>query len=251
MEVNELLNNIFKGASKAPLQRLSVILTSDSLCLFSYDTNHLLQSIDTIDRKTFKNIREILAALKAGFSFQRIDFYYANDRFSLMPRTLFQYGDESLYIDSVSSITENDIVFTDQNDAEQIVNIYAVNLLEDLIIRQTFDGVHTRHLASEIVGSTKLSIDKLYIYILEEISFLVSVMSDKPQFISCFRYVSNEDFIYQIGRIVETSKISTSNIVLAGIIDQESKVVQNLQKYYPQAKLLNSKKELNASLFVR
>ena len=93
--------------------------------------------------------------------------YYTSTDYEILPREMFLYGNEEKYLQNILPLDKKgSIQFTDKCAEEKLVIIYPVDALHDIKMREVMRGLHTFHISTPMLKSSRIDNNILYCYVL-------------------------------------------------------------------------------------
>lgn len=219
----EEINKVKTAVAEKNIQRLSIVDSIDSLYLFTYDYNEDLIS-HTKHRKTGVDISTFLRELNKTFGDISYKLYYSSADYEILPREMFLYGNEDIYLQNITPIHKKGVInFTDKCAEQKLVILYPVDAMYDINMREAIRGLHTFHISTPILKSSKFEDNVLYCYVLSSQVFYL--LKEGSNWIANYSCVVSNDLSANVVKHHALYKDRIQGFKLIGDID-ESKVLE-------------------------
>lgn len=246
MEKLEIVYNTISHKENLENTRLSVVLSTDSLCFFIHVPTSEQSAIFYLKSKLITEKCNILERIVNEYKVKDTKLYYDNGRFSLVPRNLFLYGYEKDYVKNIFSNSKQDVLFNDQLTTIAAVNIYAYSLVDDLQIRQQFPGIKTKHLVSSLIETFSDLANGLVCFLSQDAAYFIEKKDGKLLGNVRYAYQTNEDILYYTSLFVDNHGLY-NEIIFTGLISEEDELLELLKKYHSSVRLWNENIWLNCN----
>jgi len=239
-------NNILeKSTSNYNKLSIQISLNGLSFCVVDTINNSLIVTENIVfenslnPHKILKHIEKLFTQYSVEKStFSEVVVIHKNNIFNLVPKALFNKEELANYLKYNAKILANDLIFYDEIESHDIVNVYVpfVNINNYIYgIFGDFDFKHNGTIMIESLLKNHNSGNETvcYVYVTKQDMSITIIAEKKLQLYNCHNYHTKEDFIYYLLFTLEQLKLDTENVKVKffGFIKEEDAVYQLCYEY--------------------
>lgn len=247
----------FNNLSK---KHLSIQLSLDgfSFCIINKSEKQIekLMHFDFEDRspspdQLLKNVESVFKKDKAlQKRYGSVNITHVNQLSTLVPKSLFDEARIRDYLKFSSKTYTNDYVVHDSLENHEMVNVYIPFVNVNNFFLERFGSFEYKHfstvLVDKLLNTFKFSEHPhLFAHMGSHQFEILVIANDRLLFYNSFEYHTPEDFIYYVLFTAEQLSLNpeTLELVLAGIITQESELYKIAYRYIRKVSLLENRSE--------
>jgi Protein of unknown function (DUF3822) len=253
-KLNQVFNISAEGSQDAVEHTLSVRLGKHhfGFAISNQHTNELLQlSWYVLDETGRHELDEVyMKHPELRNSFERVMVGYDHPRSILVPHGSCTENDPGLMLEAMYGGNGTHTIITESIPGWQLQNIYAVpGQIQDWLIRH-FPSAHYRHNYSvgiKQINSTD-SEDSLLVDFRSNDFTLVASKAGNLLLVQTFSYATPTDVIYYLVKVCQELAFTQETVTLAlsGLIEEESNLYTELNKYFLHIRFRDSSWQIQA-----
>lgn len=249
MEELKKLNIVFQRDFFAQ-QRLSVFISTDSLCFFNYNELNEITRAGYSKLTSQLALKNHLTTLKQDSNNSTFNVFFLIPSFVLLPRRFFSFGNEKQLISANHEISNLDLLFTDFTKNGMNVVLYSVEERQEKIIRAVLEKCNCHHSLLAIWDSCENYDDGIYFFYFVNSIIITVIKRGILQFAQVYSIDKKEDLIYYISFISKHFELLKNKISMLGFVDEENEDYQFIKKFHPQLKLFGNSISENLKPFI-
>lgn len=176
--------------------------------------------------------------------FQSVICLIVSNLSTLVPSVLFEEDKKEIYLNFNASLTEDEVIMTDEINSLDAKNIFALPASLKTKLNHKYSNVKYHHASSALIDTLTANNKnqtgkKIYIHI-ESTHFEILLIEGKNLiFYNSFNYHSTEDFIYYVLFVFEQLQLNPekTETILLGEVEKSSALYTLTNKYIRNIKL--------------
>jgi hypothetical protein len=229
---------------QAKTQSLSVLIGTNRFYYFVSNPAKqiLFQRHYLLDKtQSLKEIRSILETdVVLRSSFKKINVCVDTPHFIFIPNEVYSPANQRAYLEQVASVSNNDMIFSDEVEELSIQNIHAVDSRLFDLLDIHFPSFHLYHTATTLLRRTRRMVgeNEIIVNVMPKTLNIIVYKNHKLQLYNSFEYHSSEAFLYYVILMYQQFGLSTIDtpLTLLGGIMPNSSIYRLLSTYIRQIK---------------
>ena len=240
-------------AQNSTYYELSILIGMDSLIFVVVDERKMvlalkhwrfeIVSTNPIEnfKSTFRN--EPILNLK----FKKVQIAYSSKSFTLVPEKLYNENHSEAYLKNITEVSSWEEIFTDYIPNQKICNVFSIPKEIKSFFIEKYPEASFYHSTTVLLNSfsrlkSDLEAKKLLLNLAKGTLDVIFIDKGTLKLLNSYDLSSGKDLLYYSLLIVEQFGLEQvkQEIWVTGHIDENSDLFQQLRRYLPQSKVLNS-----------
>lgn len=186
-------------------------------------------------------------------SFHSTEIYFHNASFTLIPFSLFDESNQSLFSENNGLIKPDSDLLTERFKELELVILFSVHRQLKNVLNEYFPGAIIHHSLGKLIvaggNCIKENSEQLFINIQSQCFEIIYFNNSKFQFANTFKYSNTEDFLYFTILVIKQLllDVNKTEIILSGDILPDSELFRKLNKYVRSVKFSSRPSEIIVS----